>query len=614
MDDIASDAARWGVETGYFDARGEWREPPADALRGIVQALAAAEPCPPPVVLREGRDGSDASAAPDGMRRLRAPAKAYQPESLGDRGAWLLAVQLYGVRSRRNWGVGDFTDVVALLQLAAATGAAGVALNPLHTLLSGQASPYSPSSRLHLNALAIDLERVPGFPGLDALGVREEIARLRASEMVDYDGVAAVKMRALKAAHAGFREGGDSSARAEFDAFRQERGARLAKFAAFEVLWGRFRAPWWEWPLQYRIPTDRVLNELRATAGEQMEFHAFVQWQADRQLAHCHDLARRLSLPIGLYLDIAVGVIPDGADAWSEQHTLLRSLTVGAPPDLYNPAGQSWGLASFHPAALVCSDFALLRETLRASMRYAGAVRLDHVLGLNRVFVVPQGCDARQGTYVRFPLEAMTAVIAQESVAAKCLVIGEDLGTVPEGFRDVMADWGLWSYRVTLFERGHGGAFHSPDAYPAQALVTFNTHDLPTFVGWHGGRDLAVKRDIGVDAGESEHERAEARRALGEVLARGGLGPESSFTDVARWMARTPSRLLVISAEDVLGVADQPNMPGTINEYPNWRRKLPRDVEDIATDGQLWAVADVLAAEGRASGGQGRRASGVNGR
>ncbi len=600
MTDIASAAARCGVETGYHDARGQWRTPEAQALAKIVDVLATHEPRLPPVVVRDQQRRGEAGARPgqDEREVLIAPRSSFQPPALRDHGVWLLAVQLYGVRSRRNWGIGDFSDAAALLRLAAQNGAAGIALNPLHALLDGQASPYSPSSRLHLNALAIDVERVPGFPGLDALGLRGEVERLRACDLVDYPGVTAVKHAALRAAYAAFRNQGGAE-RKDFEAFRRKHGDPLACFAAFEALWRRFRAPWWEWPQPFRRPGPDVLAALRESADKDVEFAEFVQWQADRQLGECRDLGRRLGLPIGLYLDIAVGVIPDGADCWGQQDALMRGLSVGAPPDYYNPAGQNWGLASFHPAALVRSDFSLLRETLRASMRYAGAVRLDHVLGLNRLFVIPEGCDARNGTYVRFPLEAMMAVVAQESVAARCLVIGEDLGTVPEGFRDIMADWGLWSYRVALFERADNGEFIPPQAYPERALVSFNTHDMATFAGWLGGHDLAVKHAIGVDPGEDAQAREHSRRALGAALARCELGHELSFAAATRFMARTPSRLLVISAEDVLGVRDQPNMPGTVDEHPNWRRKLPIDLEELADSASLRMIADVLAQEGR---------------
>lgn len=600
MNDIAGEALRLGVETGYHDALGQWREPDPATLARIVAAVARVAPARPPAV-RRGHDGQ-ADDAGDGRPLLVAPGSAYQPDAFRDGGLWMLAVQLYGVRSARNWGIGDFTDLARLLELAAQVGAAGVALNPLHALFAGQASPYSPSSRLHLNAAYIDLERVPGFTEDDVAARSDEIARLRATDLIDHAGVAALKYDALRAAHRRFAADRAAPLRADFAAFKRERGSQLAAFAAFETLRARFGTPWWAWPDDFGRPSLELSLSLAADAPEEMDFHAFVQWQADRQLARCRDLARALRLPIGLYLDVAVGVIPDGADAWSEQDALMRGLSVGAPPDFYNPAGQNWGLASFHPAALIRSDFALLRQTLRASMRYAGAVRLDHVLGLNRVYVVPDGCTASGGTYVRYPFEAMLAVVAQESLAARCLVIGEDLGTVPEGFRDIMADWGIWSYRVALFERGQDGGFIAPEHYPTCALVAFNTHDLPTFAGWLAGHDLKVKHAIGLDPGENEAARADTRKRLHDALAHRGLtgNGDIAFPAIARFCARTNSRLLVIAAEDVLGVVEQPNLPGTIDEHPNWRRKLPVDLEELAKDGRLHALADLLAAEGRA--------------
>ena len=599
MQDIAGEAHRHGVETGYHDALGHWREPDPEALRRIVDALSRIAPAAPPTVLR---GGASPDVAPAGAL-LHAPTRAYQPGVLNERGVWVLALQLYGVRSSRNWGIGDFSDLIHLIDLAAEVGAAGVALNPLHALIDGQAIPYSPSSRLFLNPLYIDVAKVPGFAPADLGDAQNVAARLRATELVDYAGVAQLKMAGLRAAYRRFRERDDRDLIEEFAAFIDDRGAPLALFCAFQCLRARFGRPWWEWPQEFRRPTPAVAATLRDSAAAEMEFYAFVQWQADRQLAACQARARARGMPIGLYLDVAVGVVQDGADAWSEQDALMRGLSVGAPPDYYNPAGQNWGLASFHPAALVNSDFALFRATLRASMRYAGAIRLDHVLGLNRVYVVPDGCPASGGTYVLFPLQAMLAVVAQESVAVHCLVIGEDLGTVPDGFRDVMADWGIWSYRVALFERGSDGEFHPPERYPARALVSFNTHDLPTFAGWWAGRDLVLKQALGIDPGEDGASRDETRRRLGQALMRHGVAADDdpSFLHVTRFLARASSLLLVIAAEDVLGLVDQPNMPGTIDEHPNWRRKLPLDLDVLAEDQRLHRLGDILAAEGRSA-------------
>lgn len=534
---------------------------------------------------------------------LVAPDRAFQPPCVaeGER-RWVLAVQLYAIRSQRNWGHGDFTDLRQLLQLASAAGAAGVGVNPLHALPPGQASPYSPSSRLFLNPLYIDLEAVPEFRAVEISGLRGVILDLRMLEFIDYPRVAAVKAKALRETYRAFREQSDPARREAFERFRAERGESLVRYAAFETLREQYGSPWWLWPHEWHRPSMEQLATL-SQLSDDMEFHAFVQWLADDQLQACRDLAQDLSLPVGLYLDLAVGVALDGADAWSAQGALAPNLVIGAPPDLWNPAGQNWGIASFHPQVLIESDFALLRETLRAVMRYAGAIRIDHALGLNRVFLIPKDSDATHGTYVSFPFHAMLAVVAQESVAARCLVIGEDLGTVPEGVSETLRDWGVWSYRVALFERRDDGSFREPQEYPREALVTFTTHDLPTFTGWLAARDLQMKRDIGMDPGEAADDRPRARDALREAVQRHGIHVQHdvSIVDVSRFLARTPCGLLAVPLEDVLGVVDQINVPGTVTEYRNWLRRMPVDLEQLHAHGNIQSLAAALADEGRAA-------------
>lgn len=340
------------------------------------------------------------------------------------------------------------------------------------------------------------------------------------------------------------------------------------------------------------------MARLRREHGEEIGFFEFLQWSAHEQLSACCDRIRRRGLKLGLYLDIAVGVSNTGFDAWSEREVILDAVSVGAPADALNLAGQNWGIAGTNPVALEEKKFEPFRRMLQASMRYAGAVRLDHVLGLKRLFLIPNGMQAGQGTYVRFPFEALLAVAAQEGVANRCVVIGEDLGTVPEGFRDVLADWGLWSYQVMMFEREEGGRFRAPEAYLRNALASFNTHDVPTFAGWAAGHDLAVKRQLGIDPGESDEDRAGARAALRNAL---GLpdNAEPDFSTVAAYLARTPSRLLVLAMEDVLGILDQPNIPGTVQEHPNWRRRLPVALEDIAQHQSLAVLAGIMRTAGR---------------
>jgi 4-alpha-glucanotransferase len=665
MDSLSARAAALGIDPVYVDGYGVRRSIEQDSLRRIIDAVGSAamvpakrrlpasvvlrqgrsrplvvHPLPPHATLRwqvasrgeriasgHGRGGTLRlpSDLPLGTYRLEVtievaggkvreavnllvvPERAYQGDaSRGAGRSWALAAQLYGVRSHRNWGHGDFTDLAALLELSAKLGAAGVSLNPLHALFADrpeEASPYSPNSRLFLNPLYIDLDAVPEFPGVREAGLVDSVERLRRAEFVDYSGVAAAKLGALRLAYARFRESPDPSRARDLSAFCQERGAALARFATFETLRGSFARPWWEWPTEWRQPSEEVVRRVRESAPDEVGFQEYTQWVADRQLRSCYAHAQRLGRAIGVFADVAVGFDPAGADGWSEQGAMLAGISLGAPPDMYNVAGQDWGIAGFNPHRLEAQGFDPFRRTLSAAMRYAGAVRLDHVLGLNRLFVVPNGSRPLNGAYLRFPFEAMLAVVAQESVAHRSIVVGEDLGTVPENLRSTLADWGIWSYRVMLFERGRDGSFLPPEQYAENALVTFTTHDLPSFAGWWAGHDLRTKRALGIDPGESDGDRDRARQALREALASRGFmpNPRVDFLAVARYLAATPCRLLVISLEDAVGIVDQPNLPGTIHEHPNWRRRLSPALEELGEDGRLRELARAMAVAGRAS-------------
>ncbi|MEA2936943.1 MAG: 4-alpha-glucanotransferase [Alphaproteobacteria bacterium] len=583
MDDLAELAARWGIDLEFLDARGRRQSADPEAVGRIAAALAAAGP-----------PATAAAAIGEGR-----PERAWQGPDHSP--AWILAVQLYGVRSRSNWGHGDFGDLAGLLRLAAEIGAAGIGLNPLHMLFPDrpeQASPYAPNSRLFINPLYIDMAAVAGAAGS---GLGGELDRLRGSEMVDYTGVARAKISALRRAYERFRRDPQPGQRRDFEAFRHERGPALERFACFETLRRRFEGPWWEWPAEWRRPAPGALAALREAEADEVGLHEFMQWIADRQLRHCAGLARSLGLAVGLYIDLAVGVDAGGADAWAGQDTMLTGLSVGAPPDLLNTAGQDWGVTSYNPHRLLALAFEPWREQLAATMRHAGAIRLDHILGLKRLYVIPHGLGAARGAYLAFPFEAMLAVIAQESLRHRCIVIGEDLGTVPEGFRQTLSDWGLWSYLVMLFEREHDGSFRPPERYPQNALATFSTHDLPTFAGWMSGHDLAVKRAIGLDPGETDDERHNARAALHDALARRGHDQHSEgFAAIARYLAATPSRLVSVAIEDVLGDCEQVNVPGTVDQHPNWRRRLAVSVEDLTGDERVRRVAAAFAQGGRA--------------
>jgi 4-alpha-glucanotransferase len=542
---------------------------------------------------------TDASGFAEQAPLIVAPSRAFGGDF--DR-SWLLAVQLYGIRSARNWGIGDFTDLEGLIELAASLGADGVGLNPLHALFDdrpGDCSPYSPNSRLFLNPLYVDVEKLPGFQR--AFETKGAIARLRASDTVDYAAVAELKWRALRFAFDTFKANPRVERKQDFERFCAERAPLLSRFACFEVLRHKFGKPWWEWPEEWRQPDEARSASLRQ--GEDaaaIEFIEFVQWTADRQLRACKELAGRLGMKVGLYLDVAVGVQCDGFDAWNEQAAISRHLSIGAPPDPLNTAGQNWGLAGFNAAGLELLSFEPYREMLRASMRHAGAIRLDHVLGLKRLYVVPHGFAADKGVYVQMPFEALLAATAQESVEQRCVVIGEDLGTVPEGFRQQMAEWGIWSYQVMMFERDDRGSFRGVDHYLANALVTFNTHDLSTYAGWRSFSDLKLKRSIGIDPGESDDARWHALHMLSDMLRHHAIDDHDLYA-VAGFLARTKSRLLAISLEDLLGVVEQPNIPGTVNEHPNWRQRLPLTIDAMAAAIDVAALKRATAERSRAA-------------
>lgn len=584
MNDLAAKARIWGIEPGYHDVFGRWHAASEETQRRLISALS------------QGKNGPG---------EFFGPAETFRAFQGDGRRYWLLAVQLYMLRSSRNWGHGDFGDLARIIPLAAARGAAGIGLNPLHALFierAGEASPYAPNSRIFINPLYIDVDGIADFPGHAAAGI--DIGTLRAGDLIDHGPIARAKLDGLRLAFEHFLVSAPDHRRADFDAYRAEQGERLQRFACFEVLRARF-APsrWHNWPEPWRNPQPQDLLQLRKEERSQCEFQEYMQWIADRQLQQCKETARRCGMPIGLYVDIAVGIHPDGADSWSAQERILSDVSVGAPPDEFNPHGQNWGLAPFNPATLPNDDFGELRELMKSAMRHAGAIRLDHVLGLKRIFIIPHGCPSAEGTYVRFPFEQSLRAIAEESVKARCTVIGEDLGTVPEGFRETMARWGLWTYRVMLFEREGDGRFRPPEAYPVEALATFNTHDLPTLRGWLAGHDLHTKRGLGLDPGETDDARASARQCLEMTLKQQNLPLDGDWiVAIAFFLARTPSRLVAIALDDIVGALDQINIPGTFDEHPNWCRRLPVALEDLDRNETLAAVADAFARSGRGSG------------
>ena len=547
---------------------------------------------------------------------------------------WGPAVQLYALRSPRNWGMGDFGDLRQLVGDWAALGADIVGLNPLHALFlddPARASPYSPSTRQWLNALYLEVEAIEDFAEcgearrlVQAPGFQARLAQLRASQLVDYAGVAAAKLEVLERLYAYFRarhlETDSPSGRA-FREFQARGGAALRRHALFEALQASHRAAdpavrgWQGWRAEYRDPDGEAVARFAREQVVRIEFYEYLQWQAERQLSEAGECRASRQLGVGLYLDLAVSVDGAGSDAWSNQRGYAPGVGIGAPPDDFSPQGQDWGLPPLRPDRLRAQHYAPLRQALARGMRAAGALRIDHVMGLLRLFWVPAGAAARDGAYVHYRMDEQLAIVALESHRNRCLVIGEDLGTVPDEARRQLAQLGALSCRLLYFERRHDGEFRPGAEYPPEALVAVGSHDLPTLAGWWAGRDLEWWRDLGLCPAGEPYERRRAERArdrlrLVQALQREGLlSPDPGAEAVAAqpldpavaeaaqaFLAASPAQVMMVQLEDVLGVAEQANLPGTTEAHPNWRRKLPATLEALREDPRVVETARRLAA------------------
>ncbi|MEP7068395.1 MAG: malto-oligosyltrehalose synthase, partial [Usitatibacter sp.] len=551
-----------------------------------------------------------------------APDRCYLPQAIED-GArvWGSTVQLYGLTSARNAGIGDFADLRACAAIWGERGAALLGTNPLHAISTrdpGHASPYSPSSRLFLNPLYLAIDAIEDFRELAAAdpGVarqwNEECTRLRASQTVDYARVAAAKRGMFERLHAHFAKqhvaNGTRRARA-FTQFREARRQALRHHALHEALQEFHGSGWREWPEEHQDPASDAVLRFGAEKSDRVSLHEYLQWQADLQLGEAQACCRELAMPIGLYADLAISIGGDGSEAWANQGLYALGVSVGAPPDEFNTQGQDWGLPPLSPERLRESAYAPLIATLRANMSRAGALRIDHVMGLARLYWVPHAMKAADGAYVRYPIEEMLGIVALESQRHHCMVIGEDLGTVAESLRHQLDDAEVLSYRLLMFERD-GAAFKPPASYPRRALVAWSTHDLPTLAGWWQEEDLETRRALGILAGDAlaaqRADRKASRAALVEALASEGLVKagsvaadgaihESLAFAVQAFLAKTPAAVMVVQMEDVLGVAPQANLPGTVEGHPNWKRKLPVPIEELARHPRFRRLARELA-------------------
>ncbi|HVM07448.1 MAG TPA: 4-alpha-glucanotransferase [Acidimicrobiales bacterium] len=604
------DLEAWGISPGYHDVSGQWREPPPRTIEAITTAMSIdsdkPKPGPPLWIVQAGDEvtlGGRWELQPDGdagsevvsgtlpslepgyyrafhddgrgLRLIVTPGRCHMPADLR---IWGWAVQLYAMRSKASWGIGDLGDLSRFGSWARDQGAELVLLNPLHAstpVEEQQESPYYPSSRCFRNPLFLRIEDVPGadFLGGELEAIAARGRALNDDRRIDRPEVFRLKLDALNRIFAAVPPGDG------FDAFVDDGGELLARYATHCVLAETYGPNWREWPADLRDPASFESRQVRDEQKGRVRFHMWLQWLVDQQL-------QRAGQTIGLMQDLAIGVDPGGADAWMWQHVLAPDMSVGAPPDEYNTQGQDWGLPPFDPWKLRDDCYEPFIQTVRAGFRHAGGLRFDHVMGLFRLFWVPNGSSAREGTYVRYPYGDLLDILAVESYRAGAYVVGEDLGTVEDYMRDELGKREILSYRLFWFEPG------PPRDFPDHALGAVTTHDLPTIAGLWTGSDIDAQRERdmepNVDSTEELHRKVESMT---------GLAADAPVAEVVRrvheLLAEAPCRIVTATLDDALGVEERPNYPGTTGGT-NWSMALPVPLDDIVSHDGVQEVARIL--------------------
>lgn len=550
----------------------------------------------------------------ESMRLILCPDRSYTPHAIreGRRTAGL-AIALYGLRSERNWGCGDFTDLEGVIDWAATDlGVTFIGLNPLHAIPNRQpfnTSPYLPVSTFYKNAIYIDAERIPEFreskrcaAWLARPEVEVELRAVRSSPLVEYERVWALKLAALKLAFATFLRKPPDRA---FEEYTERESFLLERFATWSALdeWIHRQHPdvwvWQDWPEEYRQPDSPAVHEFAKKRWRRVLFYKWLQWHADRQLARAQEHARMRGLSIGLYHDLALATDHCGGDLWAWRPFYVNGCRVGAPPDNFSPKGQDWSFPPPNSEHHRDTGYRLFAEAIRKNCRHGGALRIDHVMRFFRLYWIPEKMSPAQGAYVRDRWQDLMHVLALESVRQKVMVVGEDLGTVTAETRHGLDRFGLYGYRVPFFEKGDGGEFRPPGQYTPHALVSSSTHDLPTLAGYWIGRDIEARREAGL-LDEQRYwnawgERRCDKQKLLDALFHEGLMPDWFPRDASQvreltgelhnalvgWLARAASRMMVISFEDLLKETEQQNLPSTTSEHPNWRHKVRYTVEQL---------------------------------
>ncbi|HKK29707.1 MAG TPA: 4-alpha-glucanotransferase [Alphaproteobacteria bacterium] len=566
-----------GVEPTYEDVDQREHSIPESTLEALVDIFGISKPADRP---------------PDGIPEALAepaPPQCYVPPFLKQGRAWGVTCQVPALKSQESLGMGDFRDLASFCGLAAAEGADFVGVNPLHALFwsdPGRISPFSPSNRRFLNPLYL----VPGWfeCGWEfSPQQRAEAERLNAGELVNFAAAAQLKKAILRALFA--HHGKIDLSSAAYEEFRRQGGEPLTAHATFEALSEEmtkrgFGAGWPSWPEEFQDHGSEAVQAFVRENQDAISFHLWLQFHADRQLARVQKMALDAGMRIGLYVDYAVGAAPDGSAAWSDPANTVPDLSVGAPPDTFSATGQDWGLAPLSPVEMAEHHGKPIADALGAAVRHAGAIRIDHAMSLGRLWLIPRGRSAMEGAYVRYPLTTLLRRVAEVSQETQSLVIGEDLGTVPEGFREVIMDRELHSYKVWFFEWDDGDP-PEPAQWAKTAIACIGTHDTNTFAGWWTGDAIDLQLTLGrlsrEGAAKGQIERNAERAALRRRLGGKGADVESASLAVHRQLANSPCRLAALQIEDALCLTNQVNVPGTLDEYPNWRRRLPVPLERL---------------------------------
>lgn len=532
---------------------------------------------------------------------------------LGARKAFGVFANLYSIRGDRNWGVGDVGDLETLGLWIASTGGSFVGLNPLHALLNrgGDISPYGPVTRLWRNPIYIEVDRVPEFAEVPGMAERvrspeigSALAALRESPRVEYQQAWAMKSLALDALHAAFLDlrsrNGTHPRVAEYNEFVARGGRWLEDYATWmAIAESRNEWTWRMWPEELQSRDSEAVRRFASDHSRRVDFHKWAQFELDRQIGEVASACRNAGMEIGLYQDLAVGSSGTGSDAWAQRNLFRDGAAIGAPPDPYSDFGQNWGLPPIDPRALRNDRYRYFIQLVRAGFRHAGALRMDHVMGLFRLFWIPEGASGKDGAYVRYPADELLGILALESQRHNAIVVGEDLGVVPAEVPPAMQKWGILSSKVLYFEREHGGGFKPQASYPELSLASANTHDMPTIAGFWSGRDIELRKSLGLvdDEGSddsSAHRSNEKRLLLDRLRDDAALplhdhpsldaaGVPAVKRAVHELLCASPAALVAFSLDDLGDETEPINVPGVgTDRYPCWSRKMHKTIPEIA--------------------------------